>query len=96
MIFDLETLIEIEDYIEELNNSVGLSIETITDIKRAIYKQKSKLKNCAIPVVDNSTLITETVECSVCCGGGMIEVDDLGNDECCTWCNGTGVVKKSK
>ena len=36
-------------------------------------------------------LLTEkSAECTVCWGGGKIEIDDLGNEEDCTWCNGTG------
>ena len=42
--FDIETLIEIEDYIEQLNNDVGLKIETLLDVKRAICKAKNQIK----------------------------------------------------
>lgn len=28
-------------------------------------------------------------------GGHKIEIDDFGNEEDCTWCNGTGLVSKN-
>ena len=49
MKFDEETLIEIENYIQVLDEQVGLKPETVRDIEKAINKQKCKLKNCSIP-----------------------------------------------
>lgn len=37
---------------------------------------------------------TNETECTVCCGGGKIEIDDFGNEVDCTWCNGKGVINK--
>lgn len=37
----------------------------------------------------------ELLECTVCWGGGKIEIDDFGNEKDCTWCNGTGLVTKN-
>jgi hypothetical protein len=45
MRLDIETLMEIDDYIEELNNTIGLKAETLLDVKKAISKAKSKLHN---------------------------------------------------
>lgn len=45
MNFDEETLIEIEDYIQALDEQVGLKPETILDINRAITKQRKLVKN---------------------------------------------------
>ena len=49
----------------------------------------------ANPNVGGSTLSKELLECTVCWGGGKVEVDDLGNDKDCTWCNGTGLVSRN-
>lgn len=45
MKFDEETLMEIEDYIQALDEQIGLKSETMQDIEKAINKQKNKLKN---------------------------------------------------
>jgi len=51
---------------------------------------------CTIQNVGSSTSKTkELLECTVCWGGGKIEYDDFGNEEDCTWCNGTGLVSKN-
>ena len=47
MIFDKETIIEIEDYIQALDENVGLKIETIRDIAQALNKQRKLFKNCS-------------------------------------------------
>ena len=49
---------------------------------------------CPKPNVGSSTSTKELFECTVCWGGGKIEIDDYGNEEDCTWCNGTGLVGK--
>lgn len=48
-----------------------------------------------IASVGSSTSAKELLECTVCWGGGKIEIDDFGNEEDCTWCNGTGLVSKN-
>ena len=40
----LESLEEFEDYIEQLEETVGLSIETYKEVKTAISKERTKLK----------------------------------------------------
>ena len=40
----LETLSELEDYINELDNSVGISPDTIIEITEAIEKKRGELK----------------------------------------------------
>ncbi len=44
MKIDETTLIEIQDYIEYLDEKVGLKPETIEDIRKAIGKYKKGLK----------------------------------------------------
>jgi hypothetical protein len=44
MNFDKVLLIEIEDYIQALDESVGLKVKTIQDIAQAINKQRRLLK----------------------------------------------------
>lgn len=51
MKFDEETLIEIEDYIQALDEQVGLKPETVIDINKAIGKQRGLVKKLAIPDV---------------------------------------------
>lgn len=45
MKFDEETLIEIEDYIQALDEQVGLKPETMLDISSAISKERELVKN---------------------------------------------------
>lgn len=45
MRIDETTLIEIQDYINELDKQVGLSNETLDEIKIAISKHKKNLKS---------------------------------------------------
>jgi hypothetical protein len=51
MNFDEETLLEIEDYINALDDNVGLMPGTLTDILNAINLQRKKLKTLTIPDV---------------------------------------------
>ena len=51
MNFDEVTLIEIEDYIQALDENVGLKVETIQDIACAISKQRGLVKKLTIPAV---------------------------------------------
>jgi len=44
MNFDEETLMEIEDYIQALDENVGLKVETIQDIAQAISEQRGLVK----------------------------------------------------
>jgi glucuronate isomerase len=44
-IHTLETLEEFEDYIEQLEETVGLKPETYQEVKKAISKERDKLKN---------------------------------------------------
>lgn len=48
MVFDEVTLIEIEDYIQALDENVGLNPETIRDIAQAIFKQRKLIKKLNI------------------------------------------------
>jgi uncharacterized CHY-type Zn-finger protein len=34
------------------------------------------------------------IECGVCWGGGLIEIDDFGNEEKCPYCKGKGFILK--
>ena len=43
-IHTLETLSELEDYIEQLEENVGLTTETYLEVKKAISKERDKLK----------------------------------------------------
>lgn len=59
-------------------------------------KENSKTEQpCTIQNVGSSTSTKELLECTVCLGGGKIEIDDFGNEEDCTWCNGTGLVSRN-
>ena len=73
MKFDEETLLEIDDYIEALDESVGLSSETIIDVKKATSRQRRKLKILNKHVVSNR-------ETAVCACGKFIELVD--NTQC--------------
>lgn len=44
----IETLIELQDHIEELNDSVGLEPDTYNDITEAIEKKKVEINKCSI------------------------------------------------
>jgi hypothetical protein len=44
MNFDEETLLEIEDYIKALDESVGLKPETVLDVQKAIIKKRKQLQ----------------------------------------------------
>ena len=48
MIHTLESLQELEDYIEQLEEEVGLTSYTYHEVKAAISKERSKLKKLAI------------------------------------------------
>lgn len=45
MNIDETTLIELEDYIRHLDETVGLKAETMLDFDRAIAKKRKELKN---------------------------------------------------
>jgi len=47
-IYTLESLEEFEDYIKQLEETVGLSAETYQEITTAISKERTKLENLAI------------------------------------------------
>lgn len=74
MNFDEETLIEIEDYIQALDEQVGLKPETILDINRAITKQWKLVKNI------NYDTVLDAVCCPKC-GKDEVETNSKGN-----WC----------
>lgn len=78
MNFNEETLIEIEDYIQALDEKVGLKPETILDINRAITKQRKLVKNI------NYDTVLETVNCAVC-GKELTEQEKEGGN-CCDEC----------
>jgi hypothetical protein len=75
MNFDKETLIEIEDYIQALDESVGLKVETIQDIAQAINKQRGLVKKLTIPVVVKSFICDAEEK-----GGSRCETQCLGCD----------------
>jgi hypothetical protein len=54
MKLDEKTLIGIEDYIQVLDENVGLKIETIKDIAQAINKHRGLVKKLTIPVVSKT------------------------------------------
>lgn len=54
MELDETTLIEIQDYINALDDRVGLKPETIEDVRNAIDKHKSELKNLRLVAVSKS------------------------------------------
>jgi hypothetical protein len=51
MKLDETTLIEIQDYINELDEKVGLKPETIEDVRKAIDKHRTELKNLRLVAV---------------------------------------------
>lgn len=57
MVFDEVTLIEIEDYIQALDENVGLNPETIQDIAQAIFKQRKLIKKLTILDVIKSSCV---------------------------------------
>ena len=65
MIFDETTLLEIEDYIQALDENVGLKIETIKDIAQAISKQRGLIKKLNIIKIEcmksKAELLIETL-----------------------------------
>jgi len=58
-------------------------------------KNNHSTANSDLGAVGSSTSTKELLECTVCWGGGKIEIDDFGNEEDCTWCNGTGLVSRN-
>jgi hypothetical protein len=54
MNFDEETLLEIEDYINELHEQVGLKIETLVDIEKCLSEKRKQLKKLTMQRVVNS------------------------------------------
>ncbi len=44
MNLDIQTLMEIEDYVKHLDESIGLKPETILDIEKAINKYRRQIK----------------------------------------------------
>ena len=76
MRLDETILIEIQDYINELDEKVGLKPETMEDVRKAIDKHRTKLKNLRLTVVSglsckcgNKTFIhrhTNWIECTAC------------------------------
>jgi hypothetical protein len=51
MKLDETTLIEIQDYIDALDEKVGLKPETLEDVRTAIDKHKTELKNLRLVAV---------------------------------------------
>ena len=60
MNIDETTLIEIQDYINALDEKVGLKPETMADVRNAISKHKYELKNLRLGIV---VLSEERAEC---------------------------------
>jgi ribosomal protein L29 len=53
MRLDETTLIEIQDYINELDKKIGLKPETIEDVRKAIDKHRTELKNLRLVAVSS-------------------------------------------
>jgi ribosomal protein L29 len=51
MRLDETTLIEIQDYINELDKKIGLKPETMEDVRKAIDKHRTELKNLRLVAV---------------------------------------------
>ena len=51
MKLDETTLIEIQDYIDTLDEKVGLKPETVEDVRKAIDKHRTELKNLRLVAV---------------------------------------------
>lgn len=54
MKLDETTLIEIQDYIDTLDEKVGLKPETVEDVRKAIDKHRTELKNLSLVAVSSS------------------------------------------
>ena len=78
MNFDEVTLIEIEDYIQALDENVGLKVETIQDIAQAISKQRGLVKKLTIPDVVGRS---EQLFCD-CSQGKGVDIDEDGFPYC--------------
>jgi hypothetical protein len=77
MILDEVNLMELEDYINWLDETVGLKIETVLDVQNAISKRRNELKN-----FHKSDVIK-----SVCVGcGNPVKDFDENNNNCCDEC----------
>jgi hypothetical protein len=57
---DETTLIEIQDYINELDEKVGLKPETMEDVRKVIDKYITELKNLRLVAVSGETNIIGT------------------------------------
>lgn len=51
---DETTLIEIQDYINALDEKVGLKPETVEDVREAINKHRTEFKNLRLVAVSKS------------------------------------------
>jgi hypothetical protein len=74
MKLDETILIEIQDYINELDEKVGLKPETIEDVLKAIDKHRTELKNLRLVVVSKSLSSTPCV-----CGDNFNPYRDGGS-----------------
>lgn len=70
------------------------NLTTNFDMENKLKQNKEPQYDAKLPV-GSSTSTKELLECTVCWGGGKIEIDDFGNEENCTWCNGTGLVSRN-
>ena len=89
-IHTLESLEEFEDYIEQLEETVGLTHEAYKEVKTAISKERTKLKKLLITDV----IVPKGKVCPHCGGSG-----EDGHDRCdppsfyvCEKCNGSGQI----
>lgn len=80
MNFDEETLQEIEDYIEALDESVGLRPDTMFDVNEAIGRQRRKLK-----ILNIDSVIVSVCECENLTGELAFKCDHCG--EFVDWVN---------
>lgn len=87
-IHTLESLEEFEDYIEQLNETVGLTTETYKEVKAAISKERTKLKKLIIANV----IVPKGTVCPHCQGSGKDGHDrcDPPNWYICDNCGGSG------
>lgn len=67
MKLDETILIEIQDYIDVLDEKVGLKPETVEDVRKAIDKHRAELKNLRLVDVSGSVCdCTHTQACKIC------------------------------
>lgn len=62
MKLDETTLIEIQDYIDALDEKVGLKLETVEDVRKAIDRHRTELKNLRLVAVSGQVCTCTTAK----------------------------------